>query len=350
MMINLRDISRILAVVFVLLVLNFSTTFLAAEEETPFVIPVLVVKYFPVDSNNMIRVEGRWGAVLRLSDVRKRTDYITDEAIKSLETGSRYKGFRNADAPASLKYVIVDKLEFLEPLPLYRAENGKERVDKNKVMEKINIKAWIDKGVKEVWVWGYDGEFVELCESNMSGPYGDISNSHRDTNDLSVFNSTYTVYEYNYLRGVSEAIEDHIHQLEALLRYIDDELFWDRFVGYFPAGKWLKLGQPKRSSQDVIRRCGCAHFPPNAEKDYDWENMGFATTDIEDWKPDSYGKTKNMNCRQWGCDGLGWFIYWMQNIPGKDNRLTFRGKNLTNWWRFVGDFDNAMKNGIGLYE
>jgi hypothetical protein len=330
--------------------LNLSAGFLAAEEETPFVIPVLVVKYFPVDSNNMIRVEGRWGAVLRLSDVRKRTDYITDEVIKSLEKGSRYKGFRNADAPSSLKYVIVDKLEFLEPLPLYKAENGKDRVEKNKVMEKIGIKAWIDKGVKEVWVWGYDGGDIELCESNMSGPYGDISNSYRETNDLPVFDSTYTVYEYNYLRGVPEAIEDHVHQLEALLRYVDDELFWDRFVGYFPAGKWLKLGQQKRPSQDLIRRCGWAHYPPNGEKDYDWENMGFATTDIEDWQPDSYGKTKMMNCRQWGCDGLGWFIYWMQNIPGKDNRLTFRGKNLINWWRFVGDFDNTMKNGFGLYE
>ena len=350
MLINLRDISRIVVVIFVLLILNFSTEFLAAAEEQPFVIPVLIVKYFPVDSNNMITVEGKWGAVLRLSDARRRTDYVTDEVIKVLEEGSRYKGFENANAPKSLKYVIVDKLEFLEPLPRYMAENGKQRVYKKKVMEKIHIKDWIDKGVKEVWVWGYDGEFIELYESNMSGPYGDISNYCLDANDLPLFNKTYTVYEYNYLRGVSEAVEDHVHQIEALLRYIDEELFWNRFVGYFPGSRSVKVGQQEKTSQDLIRRCGWAHYPPNGEKDYDWANKGFVTTDIEDWQPDSFGKTKKMNCEQWGCDSLGWFIYWMQNIPGKDNGLTFRGRKLTNWWLFVGDFDNTMKNDIGLYQ
>jgi len=350
-LINLRDILRIVVVSSVLLVFNFPSVFLVAEEEPPFVIPVLIVKYFPVDTNNMIRIEGRWGAVLRLSDARRKTDNVTDEVIKSLEEGSRYKGFKNPDAPASLKYVIVDKLEFLEPLPTYLAENGKQRVIKNKVMEKIGIKDWIDKGVKEVWVWGYDGEFVQLCESNMSGPYGDISNSSRDPSDLPVFNKTYTVYEYNYLRGVSETVEDHMHQIEVLLRTIDEDLFWNRFVGYFPGGEWVKGQQQESSSNISVRRCGWAHYPPNGEKDYDWTNRGFVTTDIEDWHPEFFGATKKMNCEQWGCDSLGWFIYWMQNIPGKNNGLTSirRGK-LTNWWIFVGDFDNTMKSNIGLYQ
>jgi hypothetical protein len=350
MLTNLRNITRIVVVFSVLLVFGFPSVFLAAKEEPQFVIPVLIVKYFPVDPDDMIKVEGKWGGVLKLSDARKKTDYITDKVIQALEEGSRYKGFKNTKAPASLKYVIAGKLEFLNSLPLYIAANGKLRVDKNEVMVRINIKKWIDKGVKEVWVWGYDGEFIELCESNMSGPYGDISNSYRDPKDLPIFDKTYTVYEYNYLRGVSEAVEDHIHQIEALLRSVDEELFWNRFVGYYPGGKWIKFGQREKTAQDNARRCGWAHYPPNGEKDYDWGNKGFATTDIEDWQPDSLGQTKSVNCRNWGCDSLGWFIYWMQNIPGKDNGLNYKGKNLTNWWIFVGDFDNAMKNGIGLYQ
>jgi hypothetical protein len=40
----------------------------------------------------------------------------------------------------------------------------------------------------------------------------------------------------------------------------------------------------------------------------------------------------------------------MQSIPGADNGLTFKGKRLTNWWFFKGDWDYIMKNRIGLVE
>jgi hypothetical protein len=38
----------------------------------------------------------------------------------------------------------------------------------------------------------------------------------------------------------------------------------------------------------------------------------------------------------------------MQNIPGASNELTYQGKPLTNWWMFIGDFDNAMTNRMKL--
>ena len=51
-----------------------------------------------------------------------------------------------------------------------------------------------------------------------------------------------------------------------------------------------------------------------------------------------------MNCDRWDGNSLKWFIYWMQNLPGAGNDLTYRGKRLTNWWIFIGDLDNAVKN------
>ena len=54
----------------------------------------------------------------------------------------------------------------------------------------------------------------------MASPYHDISNSNRDPSDLRVLGATYTVYHYNYQRGVSEAMENHMHQIEALLNYV----------------------------------------------------------------------------------------------------------------------------------
>lgn len=38
----------------------------------------------------------------------------------------------------------------------------------------------------------------------------------------------------------------------------------------------------------------------------------------------------------------------MQNLPGRDNGLTYRGRDVRNWWHFVGDFDAAMAEGKSL--
>jgi hypothetical protein len=134
-----------------------------------------------------------------------------------------------------------------------------------------------------VWLWGYHGGVLDLWESNMSGPFGDISNSNRDPNDLPLLDKTYTVYHYNYQRGASEAVEDHMHQIEAVLNSVDGRdrtppdqwdklLFWGRFVG------------SDRTHKIVPPGCGWAHYPPNAEQDYDWANKRYVETDIEDWK------------------------------------------------------------------
>ncbi|NIW47179.1 MAG: hypothetical protein GWN14_20015 [candidate division Zixibacteria bacterium] len=203
--------------------------------------------------------------------------------------------------------------------------------------------------MKEIWIWGYHGGVLDLWESNMSGPYGDVSNSTRDTTDLPIFSKTYTVYHYNYQRSLTQAIENHMHQIEALLNHVDGRdtlakkdwpklLFWGKFVGSDSTHKIV--GKP---------RCGWAHYAPNSERDYDWANQRFVTSDIEDWKPEG-GERKRMNCERWNCNGLDWFILWMQSLPGKDNGITFRGKPLTNWWKFVGDWDNARRQNLKLVE
>ena len=298
----------------------------ARQPADSFHIPVLVVSYFPVKQGRIDRqVTGDVGAPL--DEIRRHTSQTTQQVIQSLETGSTYHGYKDPDAQPSLYYQIVDSLEFLEPLPTYRKSGHRvPMTDYNAIMDRCDIRYWIEeRGIKEVWLWGYHGGVVDIWESNMAGPHGDISNSDRDPTDLPVLGKTYTVYHYNYQRGASEAVEDHMHQIEAVLRSIDPHLFWDKFVG--------KPGEG---------RCGWAHYPPNAERDYDWANRNFVWTDIEDWSPEGTGQKQRMNCTRWNCDSLTWFIYWMQNLPGADNGLSYRGRPLDNWWAFIGDFDEAM--------
>jgi hypothetical protein len=299
-----------------------------------FNIPVLVVHYFPVRDGRISRaVTGDVSA--SLEGIRHHTGDTTQDVIRALEAGSTYHGYKDPAARPSLRYQVVETFEFLAPLPT-RSKTGHQQpmTDYNAIMEEINIRTWVEeRGVKEVWLWGYHGGVLDLWESNMAGPYGDISNSDRDPTDLPVLNKTYTVYHYNYQRGASEAVEDHMHQIEAVLKYVNHHLFWDLFVGR--PGAW---------------RCGWAHYPPNAGHDYDWANQAYVWTDIEDWRADGVGEKQRINCRRWNCNSLDWFVYWMQNLPGANSGLTYRGRPLTNWWTFIGDFDAAMAAGLDLVE
>jgi hypothetical protein len=317
---------------------------------TTFVIPVLVIHFFPTnDSRIDVRVTGDWGE--SLAATRQKTSRQTIEVITALEEGSRYRGFCDSNAVPGLKYQIAGSLEFLRPMPT-RPQSGHRvpMTDYRQIMTLVNIEDWVEnRDVKEVWIWGYHGGKVDLWESNMSSRFGDVSNSDRDPNDLPVLMQSYTVYHYNYQRGTSEAVEDHMHQIEAVLNHIDGRdrtpqdqwsklLFWGHFVGSDRSGKIVRPG------------CGWAHYPPNGERDYDWANPKYVETDMDDWKPDGSGQKTRLNCQRWGGNSLRWFIYWMQHLPGPNNGLTFHDQPLNNWWVFIGDYDRAKMKGLGLVE
>jgi hypothetical protein len=235
--------------------------------------------------------------------IRQHTTQTTQQLIQALETGSIYHGYKESNASPSLRYQVVAALEFLDPLPTYdKPGYHQPMTDYNTIMNRLDIRHWVEnRGIKEVWLWGYHG-------------------------GVTLLSKTYTVYHYNYQRGVSEAVEDHLHQIEAVLGFIDPHLFWDKFVG--------KPGEG---------RCGWSHYPPNAERDYDWANHSKIWTDIEDWTPEGTGHKQRLNCTRWNCDSLTWFVYWMQNLPGAHNDISYQGRSLTNWWRFIGDFDEALR-------
>lgn len=306
----------------------------APSSTAPFEIPLLLVHYFPTKGNLIDRnITG--DVSTPLAEIRTHTHATTATVIDALQQGSRFRAYKRPAAAPSLRYTVVDSIEFLEALPTWRKPGHRAPMtDYDAIMQRIDAQTWVTvRGVKEIWIWGYHGDVVDLWESNMAGPWGDISNSDRDLHDLPIFDRTYTVYHYNYGRGPSEAVEDHMHQIEAVLRHIDPDLFWNKFVG--------KPGEG---------RCGWTHYPPNGMRDYDWHNRTVVMSDIEDWQPEGGGQRLPVNCDRWQSDSLRWFIYWMQSLPGAENGLTYRGRPLSNWWTFIGDFDGAMRARLGLVE
>jgi hypothetical protein len=312
-----------------------STTRAADEKPTlsgPWTVPVLVLRYFPVTLDGQkIDVAVTSNVSAPLDVIRKKCDRMTKETADALEQGSRFRAYKNAEAKPSLTYKIVAEKEYLEPVPHHPTKKG--YTDYNKLLEREDIKTWVEeKGIKEVWIWGYHSKQLAPWESNMASPHGDISNSDRDAADLPILKKTYVVYHYNYERGTSEAVHNHIHQIESVMRHHGGRL-WRTFEGR--RGAW---------------RAGNCHFPPNAEKDYDWNNKRFVDSDIEDWRPEGFGRMQKLNSDKWDGDGLKWFIYWMRSIPGMDNGLTLQGRPLTNWWIYMGDYDAAIRHKVGLVQ
>ena len=81
-----------------------------------FTIPVLVIRYFPV-KNGRVDVKVTSEVNAPLEDIRRHTVQTTERVIQALETGSTYHGYKDPTAQPSLRYQIVDTIEFLEPLP-----------------------------------------------------------------------------------------------------------------------------------------------------------------------------------------------------------------------------------------
>ncbi|MBP7768735.1 hypothetical protein KA082_02775 [Candidatus Woesebacteria bacterium] len=320
---------------------------------------VLVIQYLPPDPTDNTKLDAAVaGTDMKIGDMRTLLTGYTTSTISDLTTGTAYKKYKNSAAVNSLKFVQYGQTkEYLEKLPKSTFEvswnKGIYRPDYKKILERENICDLVDnKGVKQVWLWGYHHKDIEPTESNMSmgrvskeyfnnGTYGDVSNSEQ-SNDLPQCENTYVVFNYNFTRGVAEAVHDHGHQIEAVLRWLDPQLFWDKFVG----GGDTTITNPG---------CGWTHSPPNSRTGYDYYNTTAKSSDCMDWKPDGTGQKTMISCATWTggtCpqdNGRAFYHWWMQNIPGVQNGLKDGNRELRDWWDAIYDIDALLDETGDLY-
>jgi Cell wall binding domain 2 (CWB2) len=347
-----RFVAVVLGALMVLPTLPMTASAAAAPADptdTHYQIGVLVLEYFPLTADGQyidINVTGDVGGLY--SDVKANVESMTAALPGLLSEGTRYQGYANATAQPSLTYSIVGTIERDTPVPAVPSTFNPAypyRADYPTIFNGLNICNYVEhQGVKEVWIWAYQGPHqLDISESKMSGPYGDISNSYR-LNDLPKCDRTYTVYTFNYGRSVALAVHSYGHQLEAELSYLDPHLFNDLFEGpNYPQ----TLG--------VVGRCGSVHNPPNARTEYDWANPTPNPSDCNAWDPNGLGATTEVSCAQWTCVDLGnddpqlkYLIWWMQHFPGRGNRIRYQGRPMRNWWDVHGDFDAVAALHAGL--
>ena len=361
----------------------------SAELATPatnalFEVPVLIFRFLPtLDGTNIDVAQARdyWSpGDMTLSAMKQQLSLIDRRQKFMIEEASRYHGYKDPQAKPSLGVRVVDCITVYEQLPpgISRRSLGSGgklyEVDYQRVFDRFNVAHYVnDLGVKEIWLWAgsvdsdfpsYDPAtcrpeyFSVIPESNMSSALtGDISNSYR-YDDLPIYNTTYTVYGQNIRRTQAETMHNRGHQSEALLSYSctmrdgNSDFFWNTFCG--------------RTADEVFAaaRAGCTHFPPNGLVDYDYQNAQSVLSDCEDWTPANTGQKRQVNCQNWGSLAYAWpepgtavpqqvesqyYMYWMQNFPGRGSSIAYGSYGISNWWVFMGDWDNAFRSGLSLY-
>jgi hypothetical protein len=104
-------------------------------------------------------------------------------------------------------------------------------------------------------------------------------------------------------------------------------------------------------NEDGIAQCGWAHYPPNITWAYREEHgdasryvynyTGKVRSTCRNWRLDVNPEeiAEEIDCTAWGCNILGnnnqaeYFVWWMQNIPGKNNEnFDEQGNPMPNWW------------------
>lgn len=310
---------------------------------------VFVLKYFPLTADGQTIDTNYTGDVGdSYTTIRQRTVDVTNNLVADLSRATKYKGYLNPNAQPSLTYQVIKTNEYTQPVPIQN--NGTRRPDFAAILGPHDICNLVDnQGVREIWLWAYQGPnypgtnvpYLNISESKMAGPFGDISNSTR-LNDLPVCQNTYRLYTFNYGRGTSEAMESWGHQIESELDAVDtNNLFRSKFQG---------PNYPQTLA--VNGRCGSVHNPPNARNEYDRNNPTPQMSDCLNWSPDGLGTLTKISCTNWQCTdvsdadntSLDYMIWNWQNLPGLNNTLTYQGRNLRNWWDIHGNFDVVMRS------
>lgn len=334
----------------------------AANREAIMTIPVVIVAFLPTKGDSSLD-DSITGMRTSLSGIKDRIETQAIVARWMLEEGSKFHGYKNPSAKPSLTYPVKSVYLVYSDIPKRPTgpENKTNWPDYGRIIEQIGGKNWVNEsGVKEFWIYHWHNEGSNIIESNMASPNSpDVSNSWLE-NDLPIYEKTYVVYGLNFGREASMHVHNVGHQVERALSYANQrqdgntELFMQEFSGYDKDGKMAG------------GRVGNCHFPPNATADYDYFNAAPRQSDIENWAPYRDNPKKPVSNLTWesipykfpkgltrkhawvGADAH-WYIYWFQNIPGRDQQIPHPRGHLTNWWRFIGDWDASMISKLGLW-
>ena len=308
---------------------------------------MLSLRYTPdVDNDGVVDFDttNYTGTVDELTERIERLE--TESAWWSTEA-TRYHGHTDPDAPPSIAFEVLGEVNYVSYPPLGEPADDTGEVffpDYGLIMQNVGICEWVDdRGIREVWLHTHHhGDLVPATSKLSSSAVGDISNSFR-FDDMPRCNNSYTLYNFNFTRGVDMMMLNRSFQIEALLNHNEEDLFLEEFVGG---------GTPPFVES---ARCGSSVWAPGASDGYNSWETDVVTSDCATWAPGG-GTPVDVSCETWfeaaygspDCTfdgGVAYLVWWMQNLPGHDNGLTTaEGEVLTNWWEPMARLEQVQNN------
>ncbi len=191
--------------------------------------------------------------------------------------------------------------------------------------------------IDEVWMFG--APYFGYWESAMIGPGAFFINGGVYPDEG--MRRPIAVMGFNYERGVAEMLHNLCHRTESTL---------SRFFGGWKIDElttaWAKFAANEKQSGSAA--VGTCHYPPNAEKDYDYANPRYVSSSANDWLnwPNLTGKTERLNCEAWGGPDYhrNYMIWWFSRLPNVHG-IGADGRPLT-WWSYIYRFTEYGENGL----
>jgi hypothetical protein len=310
-----------------------------ARLQEPIIIKVMVLNFDP-----MIPQEGnkKLHEVCRWNDPRKLAEGYVKDVHEASSGFIKYEIVHWEEIAAF--HTKVDGFTYTPAQYMAAHKSGlgwhkPDTADYPKTFEDFKVLPKIDSGeVDEVWFFG--GPYFGYNESAMAGPgafyiNGAVYDSVKSTRPFAIMG-------FNYERGGAEMLHDLCHRTESTMT---------RIYGGWKAevldSNWAKFAANEIQSKTAA--AGTCHYPPNAEKDYDYENKRKVASDADDWLnyPELTGKKTMISCEAWGGPDYhrNYMKWWFKHLPvapgiNQDGRLN-------NWWRYVFEFNN-YEGGTGL--
>jgi hypothetical protein len=161
----------------------------------------------------------------------------------------------------------------------------------------------------------------------------------------------FAIMGFNIERGVAEMDHDVSHRTESTMA---------RIYGGWKAeeltSNWARFAA--NLTQSGSAAVGTCHWPPNAEKDYDYGNTRKVESTADDWLhyPDLTGRKRTFNCEEWAkpfTNSAGrpdhqrnYMLWWFTHLP-KAAGVNADGR-LNNWWEYVYNFNAYDEHGKPL--
>lgn len=161
----------------------------------------------------------------------------------------------------------------------------------------------------------------------------------------------FVIMGFNVERGVAEMLEDQCHRTEATMSRIYGGWEVDQLTT-----SWARFAANEHQSGTAA--VGTCHYPPNGEKDYDYQNPRMVESTADDWLhyPGLTGRKRTFNCEEWrgpytNARGqpdyhrnyLKWWFTHLPKAPGVNP-----DERLNNWWEYIYNFNAYDEHGKPL--